>query len=478
MKVFLFWPDDNEEYIESIKDFEKKGNKILYWVYSCTDGNHVKSAFPETIFHDHYDAIEAIPPSDDLFFDPPSKDLIDKFKKTESIVLTMMNKHFDNVSLDDRRHIYYKILGYWFGILKKYSPDLIIFYVVPHSVYNYVVYELANFLKIKTILFDSSQFNDRSLLMNDFRVGSEKLKEIIVKNETKHFSLKDLAPDIREYYELNTNKDRDPTPLYFKEEINKFSSFNFARLKFKIIWGAIKDGSIFSKIPPFLYKYYGNNIIKEYRSVQTIPDLDKPYVYMALNYQPECTTSPQGDVFVDLILAIEILSAALPEGWCIYVKEHPGEWFPRGINYSTSRYPGYYERIAKIKNVSIIPVETNSYELIYKAKAVSTVTGTAAWEALFRNKPSIIFGHPWYQDCPLLFRVDSVDSCKEAFNKIIGGYSVSSDKLINYLKSFEEASVECYLSSFAEKNSKIGAKKSAGNAMSAILENISENFNK
>src|SRR3989338_4564841 len=189
----------------------------------------------------------------------------------------------------------------------------------------------------------------------------------------------------------------------------------------------------------YFKKKVSQNIKKEYCEVESIPDFSKPFVYFPLNYQPECTTSPQGDIFVDLILAIEMLAAALHEGWLIYVKEHPTQFLMRGINYSSSRFEGYYERIARIKNVYLVPAETNSYELINKSKLVASVTGTAVWEAALRLKPAMIFGHPWYQNFPFLFRVNSVESCKESFAKILKGFSISPQAGINFLKSLEEA---------------------------------------
>ena len=35
-----------------------------------------------------------------------------------------------------------------------------------------------------------------------------------------------------------------------------------------------------------------------------------------------------------------------------------------------------------------------------------TAGGTAGWEAVVREKPCLLFGSLWYQDCPEVFKID------------------------------------------------------------------------
>ena len=88
---------------------------------------------------------------------------------------------------------------------------------------------------------------------------------------------------------------------------------------------------------------------------------------------------------------LKILSASLPDGWLVYVKEHPAQWLKRGFNFAASRYRGYYEKISKIKNVRLVPVQTDTYSLMRGAEAVATVSGVPGTEAILRQKPVLIF---------------------------------------------------------------------------------------
>lgn len=476
MRLFLFqWPDNVPEYVEAIKELEKKGHEISYWVYALGDSGNLKAIFPKIILQSHADALNNIFPKEmgDFVYDPPTPQLIEKMHGAESMILSMMNKRYDSIGTEERKRIYYSILGYWSKILRKFSPDLIVFISVPHSVYDYLVYELSKLLNIRTLMFDETLIGNRLLYMNDFRLGSQKLAAAIRRNESREISLYDLSKDSQDYYKLQTDSIFDSTPSYVKADRKKFSSFNLLALKLKIILTSIRDLSFFRKMVDYFFKFSGQNLNKEYEEVQVgVPDYSKPFVYFPLNYQPECSTSPQGDIFVDLILAIETLSAALPSGWLIYVKEHPTQLLMRGINYSSSRYQGYYKKIAKIKNTFMIPAKTNSYELINKAKVTVSVTGTAVLEAAFRLKPAMIFGHPWYQNLPSLFRVNDVESCKKSFTKIIKGFNASSQQIINYLKSFEEATIPCYFDQVVGKTSKITRRESAQNALGIVLEEL------
>ena len=142
-----------------------------------------------------------------------------------------------------------------------------------------------------------------------------------------------------------------------------------------------------------------DNLKKEYERFQSLPNFSKKFIYAPLQVQPECSNSPQGGVFADQILMLETLAAALPDDWLIYVKEHPIQWPRIGLEFSSYKYRGYYQKISEIKNVKIVPLETDSYKLNKESQAVATITGASGWEAMLWSKPAIIFGYPWYIDC-------------------------------------------------------------------------------
>lgn len=434
MKIFMIWPFEKPETSVLFSELEKSSHEIIYWLGLKRNEKYKPL---KAIFHDHYDAWIGIPPEElkAVEFDPPAEELINKMYRAESIALTMMNKHFEGWRVDERKNLYYDMLGYWYGVLNKIKPDAIIFSRPPHPVHSYIIYELAQILKIKTILFDGTLVSGRMVWENNIWEGSRTLLEKIAVNQNKKFTVDDLSEDLRLYLKFCLD-DIGPSNVKYLIKRGRQNS------KVKIVVKSLRDFTIFKKTYFYLYKLLKDNTQKEYRRfANPRPDLSKKYIYVTLGLQPECTTSPLGGIFVNQILMIKILAASLPKDWVIYVKEHPAQWELYGLNYTDYRYPGYYEKIIQIKNVQLVPAAIDSFSLIRNSQAVAVVSGSAAWEAVLRHKPALVFGYPWFKDCPVIFRINSLESCRAAIKKITDGYRPEFDVIINYLKCLDQASV-------------------------------------
>ncbi len=487
MRILLSWADASSEIAELMQELKSHSHEVVYWI-GHEGGERYK--LPETIFHFYQDAIDAKPTIgvSGSNFNPPGKDLLEKLHKTESLVLTMMNRLFDRSCVDERRHIYYNMIQYWLGVLNEYKPEIIIFPNMPHFVYDFIIYELAHFLDIRTLVFDDTRISGRLLFFNDLHRGSERLQQELEKNKGCVFNLDDLSEDIQRYCRPRMEKDYDRVPQYIVDRKIKHPFLKWLISDPKV-QSSVKNLSFVYKAPRYLYEILRQKRLKiikkplqkmfykmrynlkdEYNKVQVKPDLSRDFIYFALHNQPERSTSPQGGMFVDQILVIETISSSLPDGWVLYVKEHPVQWIRTGLNFSSSRYRGYYENIANIKNVFLVPEETSSYELIKKAKIVTTVTGAVAWEAALQLKPSIIFGTVWYQDCPGIFRVNGVDSCRRAIHEIRSGFEVDRKKLVSYLKCFDNATIRGFTSPFAGKEAGMNKSESLRNMCRQILK--------
>jgi len=454
---------------EVISRLKSGSHNVVYWVGLKKGYNN---EFPEAVFHDHYDAWDGKPAPElaSEEFDPPPAALIGRFHKTESLILTMMNKHFDWMGVDERRHIYYQMLSYWSGVIKKFKPDAIIFSYIPHTVYDYLLFELARSEGIKTVMFHNiAPIAGRMLVYKDFREGSPALRAQVEKNKNRVFSAEDLSANVRKFYETSVAEGQAATPQYLKESHKRFSFFNRVFLKGRAVLASFKNGDFTERMLTRVIKSLKGNIREEYDRVSVKPDFSQKYIYAPLHYQPECTSSPLGDIFVDQILMIKTLSASLPEGWIIYVKEHPTQWFKRGLNYGSVRYRGYYDKISRIKNVRLVPITTDSHLLTRSAKAVSTISGVAGSEALLRQKPVMIFGYPWYRDCPGVFKIEDVKTCREAFQEIEKGFLPDPQAVINFFKAVDEVGILAYIDGYNQRVSGLSRQASADNLSRAIL---------
>ena len=445
MKIMLIWPMPAPEVKILLDRIERAGHEIVYWVGEWP----VSHLSPNgAVFHDHYDAWDARPAETfaQEAFPPPSAELIASMYETESLILTMMNKRYDKAPVDERKHIYYTMLGYWDAVLDRLKPEAIIFNDIPHSIYSNIIHDLAKRRGIPRISFEDTWVALRLLSYGDFWKGSDGLRVAIKRAQKRGITLSDLGEELRSYYVVNTREKPGTVPTYLMDQKNMAEGAGLARHRAHIAFSAIRSGLIFRLVLRYVSRLLQKNLRDEYGKLQKPADLQKPFVYFPLSFQPERTTSPQGGVYHDQILAVETLACALPPGWRIYVKEHPSQWWVRGkTRYSSTRYRGYYERIARISRVTLVPSATSSFELIRRARAIATVTGTAGGEALLQGKRPLIFGLPWYRDCPGLFVVRSSEECKAAFSELQKNGSVAGSEILAFLKALEEMSVRAHI---------------------------------
>jgi len=206
---------------------------------------------------------------------------------------------------------------------------------------------------------------------------------------------------------------------------------------------------------------------KYYHSLTTAEvDLDKPFVYVALSYQPEATTSPKGDFYVHLDLMVDMLSKSIPEGWMLYVKEHPSQFDQSWTHRSQSARDKYiYDDMASLDNVRLIPTSYPSYDLLDHSAAVATVTGSVGWQGVNRSKPVLVFGNPWYLGCEGVLSVRNHDDCLKAVEKVRKGYQLDDKKVQVFAAALEKVGLKLDL----EEKTKMAQESYMANA-----ETISE----
>jgi len=138
---------------------------------------------------------------------------------------------------------------------------------------------------------------------------------------------------------------------------------------------------------------YKNICYKTYEKLCT-NDIPDKYIVFFLHLQPERTTLPEGYGFTQQYKAITLLNEMIPDDWKIVVKEHPATFY----RYCTpmGRWPGYYQALAALDKVVMVPLETDTYDLMERSLAVLTIAGTVNREGLMMGKPVIMFGLDFY----------------------------------------------------------------------------------
>lgn len=129
-------------------------------------------------------------------------------------------------------------------------------------------------------------------------------------------------------------------------------------------------------------------------------DKTKKYVYFPLHYQPESSTLVCASKYEKQLFFIDSWAKSLPSDTVLYVKEH--------YTLLGNRELSFYKEIQKYPNVILIDPLEDSRQLILGAVAVTTLTGTAGFEAMLLGKPVIICGNVFYENAPGVIKIDDI----------------------------------------------------------------------
>ena len=469
---------------------EENGWQPLYWVAGSKVQTDVERDYPDAIFHSVIDAIKGIPSAAYAArpIKPIDEKILSEYAVSQLILLRMMDRinALGSFDYNDRVRLLHNQMRYWRTVLDDLQPDVVVFSVIPHMIYDYVLYEYCKRRDIQTIMFESIPVRGMTIAMDDFMAPTRtanfynqllqenRFDNAPISTELDEFlhalkgSYFDAPKYVRRLYKEKPYEGvRTPTKnlfqkiidtqryrQYFEKQktilLSKFSAPpNYLKQKHK----KLED----SKMSGFEYKVFRTRshlklrgLIRYYHQLAGDVDFDQPYIYVALSFQPERTTSPMGSFYVEQSLMVDLLSKSVPDGWHIYVKDHPFGFSPSKFHRSQSgRSRDFYDDLVKNANVTLVPMPINSYDLIDGAQAVAAVTGTVGWESLHRGKPVLLFGYPWYRGCEGTFKVDTFESCVDAIQIIRYGYRVDQKKLRLFAYALEQtailASVEPHL---------------------------------
>ena len=97
---------------------------------------------------------------------------------------------------------------------------------------------------------------------------------------------------------------------------------------------------------------------------------------------------------------IDSWAKSLPADTVLYVKEH--------YALIGHRDPQFYKELEKYPNVFMLDPWEPARNLIEKAVAVTTLTGTAGWEAMLLRKPVFLGGNIVFDNAPGIIKVEDI----------------------------------------------------------------------
>jgi hypothetical protein len=472
--------------------YDKYNWKFCYFIGSESEKKRTLEKFPDAIFHLKNQAKknEKPPECRKIKQAPLDKSLLTALSFHETIFLKMMDRYnIDGSFTYQKRLFYYHTqVMFWKGMLDHFKPDVIIFRIAPHMGFDYVLYALCDVMGIKTIMFERTSLPGLIYPVESFERGSEiirhRYREMIKEDHCKDYTLSDETL----MHLKNLKKSYDQAqPFHLKQKLAKFRKSGALEsplaayfLTLKVIVKGILTRS--DKLKKSYYQNIANfkkrRLHSYYNQIAKDVDLERPYIFVALQCEPERQTCPSGGVFGNQYIMIDLLSKLIPEGWMIYVKEHISQ-FKSYQNAHLSRTAGYYDYISSLPNVKLVPLSYTSFDLIDKSIASATVSGTVGWESVVRGKPSLLFGYSWYRDCEGVFVTHSVDDCKKALQHLQNGYRIKKDNVILFAHVIEKFSFNGYIDEVYSNMKHVTYEQNVANISSHMADFLnSSNFGK
>lgn len=443
-------------------------------IYCTNNGNFsrkILQKFNKTYFHDHFDSLKGISTEKMRL---PSPELFDDSQKFIPECLLMLERHLPLGLPKPFRvpfqHIQ-KLFGFWEEYLLKNQVKLIILEEEPHTLSDYICYRVAIFYKIKCLMFsrlphgysyvvyDSIEFDAKPIFFPGLETEMQK-EEIIT-----YFNL--LS---RNYSEIEEMQLFDEKPQFGNKlkTTKSIKILNFLKLFLKSIsraWNALFLALINSKkIKHGIFRYCKNkkrfidlsyalflihrsyailksiSTRKHYEKLTDNSDYKFPFIFFPLHMQPEKTTNPMGGIYDDQEYLIGLLLETIPRDWKVVIKEHKSQYVKRFI-----RWPFFYKdknmfnKLKSNNQIVFAPINEDPFKLIDKSKGIATISGTVGIEALFRKKPVLLFGRPWYRFHKSLNYISSKKELIKQVSKIVSIEYSFDEKLETNNKIFVES---------------------------------------
>ena len=514
--IYVSCPGD--PWFKVAKELQKKYNfNPIWWIGFSFDKtmNTIHDVFPNIIYQDELDAWKGRFPKEiqdkaaDYYLDV---DFLRKHAEHELQAIKLldrMDQDQHSFNFMERQRHFRNLIKSWMAVIDQVKPDLVITQDMPHRIFDYTFFWLCQEKGIKYFYALPGQFVGRLYFTknNIFSFGNRFIEDWHhFESETSDKLLEILPEDIKDRFikvkedyetaapaymekETKLQKKSDGTFFMLKRWIRKFTTVYRPYLFGKPAGPEIVGHCAYDKRANMKYEEsegyvfqherllhkvnkFKKQLKKDYESLTVKPDFNEKYVVHFLHYQPERTTCPGGDIFVDQRLCVEMLLKNLPSDYKVYVKEHPHQFLRYRIGH-TSRMRDLYDDLIKSNRVKLISTEESSFELIKHAQAVSTVTGTVGWEAIVRQKPVIVFGLCWYENYTKgVLRITDEASATKMLD-FINSYQYDEHSFLAYLNAFAKSTHNAY---WLQKQSKEGLnlteEECVNNIISAIEDQI------
>jgi hypothetical protein len=400
------------------------------------DGSTFRRLVPKAVVMSTFDALCAVlphaPQLDGRAVPPASaQELADlaPHEATAMLMIDRLNRAGEPIGLLRDRYLDY--VGYWNFLCKELKPDVVLFHSVPHMGYDFVLFHICQRLGIKTLIVERTALDETLMLLRDYREipgpsASEIEREAAGLREQESGPPSEHWEGVHRVYNDVADIRRQLSFVGIARTVLNRGLAAAIRERVETAVNALareRPRRVVFQLRETRERWKARQALRFYEKYARPAELGGDFLYFPFHFQPEKSTLP-GGLLPDQLHILKILTAALPTGWRVLVKEHPRQ-FRRGYLFSQWRPPYFYPRLVNMPKVSVLSLDAPTRDLIGRCRAVVTITGTSGWQAAQAGKPVLCFGYPWYLGCPGVVSVGSVEECRSALDEIVSGRLVA-----------------------------------------------------
>lgn len=324
---------------------------------------------------------------------------------------------------------------FYIEFLSRVKPDFIIMQKTGENMANFLLYNIGKSMGIKTIMLVETRLLSSFVFTDDLLISR-------LKNE--FFQIKNNPPnDLIEYDQNYIKHHHTDVVKSFKsvkfgdasvnKKIKRYSNRIFSDPE-SIYYnqGKTKSKLIRWRLKQFFEQRKRQNFLDSI-SIRHIPD--HKFVYFPLPVQPEAWSYAWAPFHTNLISIIENIARSIPSEYQLFVKEHPSQKGKLG------RSQQFYEQILALPNTRLLHPDLNNYELISKCDLVTLINSSSGLEALFYQKPVIVFTDTFYDVVNMVTKINDISDLPSEIKKCLYSFNFEPKELSYLVKAIENLQI-------------------------------------
>jgi len=349
------------------------------------------------------------------------------------------HNYFYHFSYDEILQILESECRFFESILDEIKPDYLCIKMTDwHD--GYLLSEMCRSKGIKVLMLCPARFANRWAILDDDDSYDFKTNILSDSQKTKNFT------ELQNYlHALSYRKTHDK--LARSIEVHKFNTVvlwlknNFLNpdISYTSHWkhrGKTRIKILKSGMNHLIQKFIRTNFLNK----NTIKNIDpnEKFIYFPLHFQPERSTLIAAPYYLNQPDLITKISKSIPIGYKLLVKEHPF------MSYHAWRKISYYKKILALPNVKLLHPSVSNDNIFKNCSLVMSISGSAALESCFYQKPSILFVGSSFSYFPFVHVISNINDMPLVIQKMLKT-KVEAIYLNDYINKLENVSFEINL---------------------------------